>query len=206
MRGAIEVKELIFEGAEVNMVAKEDGANNWTFPTEETPEDQTTLEDLRLDDVRLTDGMISFQGAEGEAPLVLEDVDASLALQSLDSPAQLQAAFDYRGERMNIDGEIGLPRAVLEKGETPITARVRAGAARRLRSTAVQQRNRRARRRARSERVEPAAAAGLDGLADGRRRRLRRLQPDRADGARRRNHRADRRRASASTTSTPAAT
>lgn len=126
LRGAIEVKELIFEGAQVNMVAKEDGANNWTFPTEETADDQTTLEDLRLDDVRLTDGMISFQGAEGEPPLVLEDVDASLALQSLDAPAQLQAALDYRGERMNIDAELGLPRAVLEKGETPITARVAA--------------------------------------------------------------------------------
>lgn len=126
LRGAIEVKELIFEGAEVNMVAKEDGANNWTFPTEETPEDQTTLEDLRLDDVRLTNGMISFQGAEGEEPLVLQDVDASLALQSLDSPATMQAAFDYRGERMNVDGEIGLPRAVLEKGQTPIRASVRA--------------------------------------------------------------------------------
>ncbi|MEZ5960926.1 MAG: AsmA family protein [Hyphomonadaceae bacterium] len=124
LRGAIEVKELIFDGAQVNMVAHEDGANNWTFPTEETAEKETTIEDLRLDDVRLTDGMISFQGAEGEAPLVLENVDASLALESLDAPAQLQAAFDYRGERMNIDGEIGLPRAVLEKGETPLTARV----------------------------------------------------------------------------------
>ncbi len=126
LRGAIEVKELIFEGAEVNMVAREDGDNNWTFPTEETAENETTLEDLRLDDVRLTDGTISFQGADGEPPLVLEDVDASLALESLDTPAQLQAALDYRGERMNIDAEIGLPRAVLENGQTPITARVNA--------------------------------------------------------------------------------
>ena len=127
LRGAIEVKELIFEGAEVNMVARDDGANNWTFPTEETPENQSTLEDLRLDDVRLIDGMISFQGADNEAPLLLEDVDASLSLDSLDAPAQLQAAFDYRGQRLDINGDIGLPRAVLEKGETPLNARVRSG-------------------------------------------------------------------------------
>ncbi|MGD9967925.1 MAG: AsmA family protein [Hyphomonadaceae bacterium] len=125
LRGAIEVKELIFEGAQVNMIAQEDGANNWTFPTDDN-EDQATLEDLRLDDVRLSNGMISFQGAEGEPPLVLDAVDASLALRSLDQPAQLQAAFDYRGERMNINGEVGAPRAVLEKGETPLNARVSA--------------------------------------------------------------------------------
>jgi AsmA protein len=125
LRGAIEVRELIFEGAQVNMIAKQDGANNWTFPVEETAEDETTLEDLRLDDVRLTDGLISFQGAEGGAPLVLEDVDASLALESLDAPARLQAALNFRGERLNIDGTVGLPRAVLEKRETPMQAAVR---------------------------------------------------------------------------------
>ncbi len=125
LRGAIEVKELIFEGAEVRLRAEEDGgANNWTFPTENTSEEETTLEDLRLDDVRMSDSMISFQGAEGE-PLVLQDVDASLALQSLDLPAQLQAAFDYRNQRVNLDSNIGLPRAVLEQGETPFSAAVR---------------------------------------------------------------------------------
>jgi AsmA protein len=124
LRGAIEVKELIFEGAEVRLRAEEDaGANNWTFPTENNSEEETTLEDLRLDDVRMSDSMISFQGAEGE-PLVLQDVDASLALQSLDLPAQLQAAFAYRNQRVNLDSTIGLPRAVLEQGETPFSAAV----------------------------------------------------------------------------------
>ncbi|MEZ5995771.1 MAG: AsmA family protein [Hyphomonadaceae bacterium] len=128
LHGAVEVKELIFEGAQVNMLAQADGAANWTFPTAETsPEQQTTLEDLRLDDVRLTNGVISFQGADGASPLVIEEVNASLALASLDSPAQMQADLTYRGERMNVDGEIGLPRAMLEKGQTPLTARVRTG-------------------------------------------------------------------------------
>lgn len=125
LRGAVEVKELIFEGAEVRMQARPDGTANWTFPTENTAEDEVTLEDLRLDDVRLIDGLISFQGAEDEPPLVLENVDASLTLQSLDAPARLDAAFDYRGERLDIDGTVALPRAVLEKGETPMTAHLR---------------------------------------------------------------------------------
>lgn len=125
LRGSIEVKELIFEGAEIRMVARPDGEANWTFPTETTEENQTTIEDLRLDDVRLIDGYISFVGAEGGEPLVLEDVDASLALDSLDEPARLEAALDYRGQRLNVESTIGLPRAMLEKGESPMQASLR---------------------------------------------------------------------------------
>jgi AsmA protein len=126
LRGAIEVKELILEGADLRLAAKQDGAANWAFPTEQTqPDQQTTIEDLRLDDVRLVDSRISFQGADGE-PLVLEDVDASLRLDSLDAPAALDAAFDYRGQRVETESTISLPRAVLEKGETPLAANIRA--------------------------------------------------------------------------------
>jgi AsmA protein len=57
---------------------------------------------------------------------VLQRVEASFALASLDQPAQARAAFDYRGQRMELDGTIGRPRAVLEKGESPIEAHVRA--------------------------------------------------------------------------------
>ncbi len=122
LRGDIEVKQLILEGAAFNLVAKADGAANWTFPIEDTAEDQTTLEDLRLDEMRITDSTISFQGADGAEPMLLSDVDADLALDSLDQPAHLNAAFGYRGERLDVQADIGLPRAMLEKGETPLTA------------------------------------------------------------------------------------
>jgi AsmA protein len=127
LRGDIQVRELIFEGADLRLITgAEEGAANWAFPTENTQdEDGGTIEDLRLDDVRLTNGRISFQGAQGDA-LVLENVDASLALDSLDTPATLNAAFDYLGERLNVESTIGAPRAVLEKGETPFGVRVRA--------------------------------------------------------------------------------
>ncbi len=126
IRGDIQVKRLTFEGADVHLRAKEDGSANWTFPTEENSE-QPTLEDLRLDDVQLNDSLITFEGADGGPPLTLEDVDARLSLASLDNPADLDAAFNYRGERVNIDSTIGLPRAVLEKGETPLRAEVSSG-------------------------------------------------------------------------------
>ncbi|MGE0597169.1 MAG: AsmA family protein, partial [Hyphomonadaceae bacterium] len=122
LRGDIEVKQLIFEGAQLRLMAKPDGAANWTFPTEE--EEGATLEDLRLDEVRLVDGMISFQGGQGEEPLAISDVDAALALDSLDAPATLNAAFDYRGQRVSVDATVASPRATMEQGETPLTAEI----------------------------------------------------------------------------------
>ncbi len=125
LRGAIEVRQLIFERAELRLKTNPDGAAHWVFPTEQSaPTQPTTLEALRLDDVRLVNSLIAFQDAEG-APMLLEHVDASLALESLDAPAQLQAAFDYRSARIDMESTIGLPRAVLEKAETPLSARLR---------------------------------------------------------------------------------
>ncbi|MEQ1617454.1 MAG: AsmA family protein [Terricaulis sp.] len=126
LAGRIEVKELIFDGAALNLEARADGAANWAFPTEQSaPEQEFTIEDLRLDDVRLNHGRIRFNGGDGGEPMLLENVDVRLALQSLDQPAQIVAALDYRGERLEIESAIGLPRAVLEQGETPIAASVR---------------------------------------------------------------------------------
>jgi AsmA protein len=129
LHGDIQVKQLIFDGAQVNLRARPDGVANWTFPTEENSENPTTIEDLRLDEVRLNGGRISFEGAQGE-PLVLSDVDGSLALESLDQPASLESAFDYRGRRLSVDATIGAPRAVMEKGQTPISAQIASDALR----------------------------------------------------------------------------
>ena len=127
LRGDIQVRQLIFEGANFNLRAKPDGASNWTFPTEDnSSQQQTTIEDLRLDDVRLVGGAVSFDGGDGKPPMQLTDVDASVSLQSLDRPAQLTAALTYLRQRINIDGTLAKPRAVLEKGETPMQAHVKA--------------------------------------------------------------------------------
>ncbi len=125
LRGDIQVRELTFEGARVNLRAKANGESNWTFPTENNSRDETTLEDLRLDDVRLIRSAISFQGADGQPPLQLANVDARLTLESLDQPARMNTEFDYRGQRLNIDGTVSKPRAVIEHGVTPINVSVR---------------------------------------------------------------------------------
>lgn len=124
LSGDVQVKNLMLEGAEVRLRERGDRVNNWTFPTEEN---ESTIEDLRLDNVQLIDSLITFQAAGSAEPLTLSDVDARLTLESLDQAAALDAQLDYRGQRLDLDAEVGLPRAVMEKGETPITAELRSG-------------------------------------------------------------------------------
>jgi AsmA protein len=126
LQGQIRVQQLIFEGAELNLRAKTNGVSNWTFPTEENSNQQNTIEDLSLNDVRLVDGAVSFDGGDGKPPMQLSDVDAGVTLQSLDQPAQLTASLTYLRQHVSIDGTLGKPRAVLEKGETPMQAHVKA--------------------------------------------------------------------------------
>jgi len=125
LHGAVEVKSLILERADIRLTAKPDGAANWTFPEDPSAQQQAALQDIKLDDVRLIDSRLSFQGAEGE-PLVAEGANATLALDSLDQPATLKADFNYRGERVSLTADIGAPRALMEQGETPLVATIAA--------------------------------------------------------------------------------
>ncbi|MES1200842.1 MAG: AsmA family protein [Pseudomonadota bacterium] len=121
LHGDIQIKRLTLDGAELNLIAKRDGTANWTFPTDQTaPQQQNTIEDLHLDDMRLTHSRISFQGADGQPPSTLENVDAQLTLHSLNQPAQMHAELDFRGQRIKLDTELGLPRAMLEQKQTPV--------------------------------------------------------------------------------------
>lgn len=123
--GDIEIKRLLLEGADLRLAEGEDGAFNWDFPTEESDAQPATLEDLRLGDVRLTDSRIAFT-ASGAEPILIEHADATLAFDTLDTPAEAQAEFDYRGQRVNAEFVIASPRAFIEQTITPLVARVRA--------------------------------------------------------------------------------
>jgi len=83
----IEVRRLHMEEPQLNLIARDDGRANWEFPTAE--EEQPELQSLQLEDVRVTDGRLTFRGPVG-APMVVEDIDSTLSLASLDEAAQAQ--------------------------------------------------------------------------------------------------------------------
>lgn len=123
IRGDIQVRRLIIEEPALTLAVNEAGAANWTFPSKE--EEPERLDALRIDEFRIADGAMTFAGGEGD-PLALSDIDAAVRLPGLDEEAAFDAAFDYAERRVSIDGELGLPRALLEKGQTPLAVRIAA--------------------------------------------------------------------------------
>lgn len=123
LRGDVEVKRLFLDTPSLTLVAKKDGAANWTFPTEAPAPGQPAqkLKALRLDDMRITDGALSFADEGGGEPLMVSDIDASVTLASLDEPATLKGGVVYRGEAVTLDASVATPRALLEQGATPLT-------------------------------------------------------------------------------------
>ncbi|MBI1251402.1 MAG: AsmA family protein [Alphaproteobacteria bacterium] len=123
LRGDIEVKRLNLDDAQINLIAGPEATANWTFPQNDPAQPESALQSLKLENVRLNGARLSFQGADGD-PILVEAIDASLTLDSLDTPATLNAALTYRGERIEIDATADAPRALLNKGVTPIALQV----------------------------------------------------------------------------------
>jgi AsmA protein len=126
LRGDVQIKRVFLAAPQLTLVARKDGAPNWTFPA--TPsnagEPERRLKALRLDDLTIADGALTYTGPEGGEPIAVSDIDATLALASLDTPATLKGSLVYRNEALKLEATVGKPRALLEQGATPLTLRL----------------------------------------------------------------------------------
>lgn len=139
VKGDIEVRRLILEEPAFALIAKKDGAANWTFPEQPAQPGQpsTKLKSLRLDDMRVIDGALTFIGDDIGEPLVVSDIDAILDLKSLDLPATLDGSCTYRKQTLSLGATIANPRATLERGATPIRLTLNAPAVKAMLDGAV---------------------------------------------------------------------
>lgn len=115
----VQIRRLYLDEPQLALAALPDGRVNWEFPVKE---DQPELPSLRLEDMRVTNGRLTFDGPEDLPPLVLEQIEAQLAVQSLDDPVEAQGSFSYLGETLRANATIADPRAVLSQGVTPLVA------------------------------------------------------------------------------------
>lgn len=117
LRRDVQIRRLHLDEPALDLVELSDGRANWEFPVKE---DQPQLPSLRLEDMRISDGRLTFNGPDERPPLVLDDIDAQLAVDSLDDPVRAQGSFRYLNETLRGEATIADPRAVLSQGVTPL--------------------------------------------------------------------------------------
>jgi AsmA protein len=127
LRGDVEVTRLFLDAPKLTLAARKDAEPNWTFPAaKKDAANEQKLKSLRLDDVSIADGALTYIGEDGGAPLEFSNIDAAVALASLDTPATIKGSLVYRTRAVDIDAVVGAPRALLDQGATPLSLSLKA--------------------------------------------------------------------------------
>jgi AsmA protein len=118
----------------INLEVNKQGTPNWQFaePEESTAETTDTggggfsLRELRLGEVGIENGTVSYRdGTTGETQ-TLSNINLGIELTGLDRPLVIDGALDWRGETVNLDLRADAVRPLMEGGETPLSASVKA--------------------------------------------------------------------------------
>lgn len=135
LSGAVEVKEFVLVKPDIRLYVDKSGKPNWDFGSgagggEAKPESgggasgglPEELKEFKLGDVRIEDGRIAYVDAQSGAQEVLEDVDLSVTLPSLNGPLAAEGALTWKGDRLEIDMNMARPLAAMEAGTSALKA------------------------------------------------------------------------------------
>ncbi len=130
LSGEVEVKEFVLVKPDIRLYVDPQGKPNWQFGDADpasagggasgssgggAPEE---LSDIRLGDVRIEDGRISYVDAKGGTNEVLENVNVSIALPSLEGPFSLDGGLAWKGDDLTLKLDMAKPKAAMEGGKT----------------------------------------------------------------------------------------
>jgi len=125
----IHVRRLVLQRPQIALEINAEGEPNWvltprTQPGPPRPGQQPTVDVGRtqLRGIRINDGAVSYRDARGEGQgWQIGDVDLRTALTSLDEPMRAQGSFLFNDETVELDMQIGVPRAAMRGEVTPIS-------------------------------------------------------------------------------------
>lgn len=109
------------------------GTANWEIAAtdnEETPKTEEPFKrnggfeslDPQIASFKLVSGEVTYSDAQSGQTFIIEDIDGSLALPGLDKALTFDLAFDYEGERAEIEAKIDTIRSFLDGKLTPFQA------------------------------------------------------------------------------------
>lgn len=130
LQGQVEVTRLFLRKPVIALEKGADGQVNWKLGDPQQPDQPRALpewmKDLSLRAFGVRDGEISMLDRATGKRTSAGDVDADLRLESLDKPAELNAALTYRGRRVRTEGTVGSPRSLFLAEPTPLAFSLKA--------------------------------------------------------------------------------
>ena len=128
LSGRVEVARIVLEQPVIHLEMSADGTPNWEISGNAAPQDQNDagggpaiadrINDFGIEELRVNNGLITYFDATTDTSAALEDVDVALAMPSMDLPMNMEGALTYNDERLEMDADIALPRALLEAAST----------------------------------------------------------------------------------------
>lgn len=127
--GELKVQSFVLQNPVIQLEIGKDGTPSWQFGTSDGAEasgdggggGSMPLQDITLKDVRLANGEVVYFDARSGVRHRVTNVNASLALQTLDGPFSADGSLAYNGETLDVALDTGPPRGLLAGKPTDVT-------------------------------------------------------------------------------------
>lgn len=134
LSGEVEVKEFVLVKPDIRLYVDPNGKPNWQFGDAGAASAAAGqsgsgggdgapagLSGIRLGDVRIEDGRISYVDAKSGTNEVLENVNVSIALPSLEGPLAIDGEFAWKGDDLTLKLDMAKPKAAMDGGKSQMT-------------------------------------------------------------------------------------
>lgn len=126
--GNVEVDTFVLKQPQVALEVDKQGKGNWQFAagSQDSSGSGPALNGLQLGAVKIDDGTVTYRDAQSGASHKVEKLNLAVSLKSLDTPFDIDSTFKLDGRDTSVDGTVGVPRALLEGGPTPVKLTLKA--------------------------------------------------------------------------------
>ncbi|MEH6404563.1 MAG: AsmA family protein [Sneathiella sp.] len=139
LSGEVQIDKFILDTPKIYLETSKKGKNNWDFPktadspksapSDENADDQSSatgmgISDLNLGDVQIINGFITFNDLKNGSKQEVSDINLSVELKGLDKPFKTNGSAVWNKEKIELDTEVSVLKAVLNNSKTPLKASI----------------------------------------------------------------------------------
>ncbi|OUR77817.1 hypothetical protein A9Q83_09885 [Alphaproteobacteria bacterium 46_93_T64] len=138
LSGQVSVDKFVLNKPVIVLEIDKAGKKNWEFASVEKEQEASEakesdeesemdlgIQDLNLGDVQIIDGSITYSDAQSNVSHEIKEANLSLDLRGLDEIFRTEGSAVWRGEKIELNTELGALRAVLKNRATSVKAAVK---------------------------------------------------------------------------------